>query len=237
MIVAARDPVIARTRLALAGISNVDIYELDLADLNNIREFAQHLLATGVHLDMVICGAGIMACPETRIGPGWEAQFAINHLGHYALVNHLWPALAGGARVVVISSSGHHASAIRWNDVQFHSGYDKWRAYGQSKTANALFAVHLDKRGRAAGVRAFTLHPGMIPATAALPLAGRDARIGLDRRQRQTRPPGNAENAATGCGNPCGRRHRLNSMALADCIAKTAISPGATMTRAFPSAA
>lgn len=134
-----------------------------MADLNNIREFAQHLLATGVHLDMVICGAGIMACPETRIGPGWEAQFAINHLGHYALVNHLWPALAGGARVVVISSSGHHASAIRWNDVQFHSGYDKWRAYGQSKTANALFAVHLDKRGRAAGVRAFTLHPGMIP--------------------------------------------------------------------------
>lgn len=125
VIVAARDPVIARTRLALAGISNVDIYELDLADLNNIREFAQHLLATGVHLDMVICGAGIMACPETRIGPGWEAQFAINHLGHYALVNHLWPALAGGARVVVISSSGHHASAIRWNDVQFHSGYDK----------------------------------------------------------------------------------------------------------------
>ncbi len=163
VIVAARDPVIARTRLALAGISNVDIYELDLADLNNIREFTQHLLASGVHLDMVICGAGIMVCPETRIGPGWEAQFAINHLGHYALVNHLWPALAGGARVVVISSSGHHASAIRWNDVQFHSGYDKWRAYGQSKTANALFAVHLDKRGRAAGVRAFTLHPGMIP--------------------------------------------------------------------------
>ena len=103
VIVAARNPVIARTRLAIAGISNIDIYELDLADLSNIRKFTQQLLATGVHLDMLICGAGIMACPETRIGPGWEAQFAINHLGHFALINRLFPLLADAddARVVV----------------------------------------------------------------------------------------------------------------------------------------
>lgn len=103
-----------------------------------------------------------MACPETRVGPGWEAQFATNHLGHFALTNLLWPLLEGGARVVSVSSAGHHASPIRWDDVQFTHGYDKWLAYGQSKTANALFALHLDRIGRAYGIRAFSLHPGKI---------------------------------------------------------------------------
>jgi NAD(P)-dependent dehydrogenase (short-subunit alcohol dehydrogenase family) len=103
-----------------------------------------------------------MACPETRVGPEWEAQFATNHLGHYALLNRLWPALVGGARVIAVSSAGHHISGIRWDDVQFHRGYDKWQAYGQSKTANVLFAVHLDTLGKESGVRAFSLHPGKI---------------------------------------------------------------------------
>jgi NAD(P)-dependent dehydrogenase (short-subunit alcohol dehydrogenase family) len=104
-----------------------------------------------------------MACPETRVGPGWEAQFAVNHLGHFALVNRLWPVLQmGGARVVSVSSGGHHDAGIRWDDIQFTNGYDKWLAYGQSKTANALFALHLDALGRDAGVRAFSVHPGKI---------------------------------------------------------------------------
>ncbi|MFF1630743.1 oxidoreductase, partial [Streptomyces sp. NPDC058272] len=107
--------------------------------------------------------AGIMACPETRVGPGWEAQFATNHLGHYALVNRLWLAIEpGGARVVAVSSAGHHFSGIRWDDVHWRHGYDKWEAYGQAKTANVLFAVHLDRLGRDSGVRAFSLHPGGI---------------------------------------------------------------------------
>jgi NAD(P)-dependent dehydrogenase (short-subunit alcohol dehydrogenase family) len=111
----------------------------------------------------VINNAGIMAAPETRVGPGWEAQFATNHLGHFALVNRLWPAIApGGARVVSVSSNGHQLSDIRWDDVHFEHGYDKWQAYGQAKTANALFALHLDALGRDAGVRAFSLHPGTI---------------------------------------------------------------------------
>ncbi len=105
-----------------------------------------------------------MACPETRVGPGWEAQFATNHLGHYALVNRLWPAIdkTGGARVISVSSSGHRNSGIRWDDVMWEHGYHKWKAYGQAKTANALFAVHLDALGKEAGVRAFSLHPGGI---------------------------------------------------------------------------
>ncbi len=105
-----------------------------------------------------------MASPERRVGPGWESQFATNHLGHFALTNLLWPALAAapGARVVSLSSTGHKLSGIRFDDINFDAGYDKWRAYGQAKTANALFAVQLDALGRDFGVRAFAVHPGGI---------------------------------------------------------------------------
>jgi NAD(P)-dependent dehydrogenase (short-subunit alcohol dehydrogenase family) len=148
---------------ALAGIEGVEVDELDLADLASVRAFAERFLASGRSVAIVLNNAGIMACPETRVGPGWEAQFATNHLGHYALVNLLWPAIArAGARVVSVSSAGHRRSAIRWDDVMFERGYDKWEAYGQAKTANVLFAVRLDALGRDAGVRAFSLHPGGI---------------------------------------------------------------------------
>jgi NAD(P)-dependent dehydrogenase (short-subunit alcohol dehydrogenase family) len=147
---------------ALAGIGDVEVDELDLADLDSVRAFADRFLASGRHIDMIINNAGIMANPETRVGPGWESQFATNHLGHYALVNRLWPAVAPGARVVSVSSRGHHRSGIRWDDVQFEHGYERWQAYGQAKTANVLFAVHLDSLARDGGVRAFALHPGAI---------------------------------------------------------------------------
>lgn len=160
VLVAARDRDAATT--ATHDISNVTVDTLDLSDLASVHRFTKHVLDSGRRIDMLINNAGIMACPETRVGPGWEAQFATNHLGHFALTNLLWPLLEGGARVVSVSSAGHHNSPIRWDDVQFTHGYDKWRAYGQSKTANALFAVHLDRLGRGKGVRAFALHPGKI---------------------------------------------------------------------------
>ncbi|NGO06842.1 SDR family NAD(P)-dependent oxidoreductase [Streptomyces sp. HC44] len=148
---------------AVAGIDGVEVDELDLGDLESVRAFAERFLASGRTIDILINNAGIMACPETRVGPGWEAQFATNHLGHFALVNRLWPALApGGARVVSVSSGGHHRSDIRWDDPHWRHGYDKWEAYGQAKTANVLFAVHLDALGKDSGVRAFSLHPGGI---------------------------------------------------------------------------
>jgi NAD(P)-dependent dehydrogenase (short-subunit alcohol dehydrogenase family) len=150
---------------ALTGIDvidHVEVDELDLADLDSVRAFADRFLASGRGIDLFIASAGIMACPQTRVGPGWEAQFATNHLGHYALVNRLWPAMAPGARVVAVSSRGHHFSGIRWDDVQFEHGYDKWAAYGQAKTANVLFAVHLDTLAQDRDVRAFALHPGRI---------------------------------------------------------------------------
>ncbi|MER7663743.1 MULTISPECIES: SDR family NAD(P)-dependent oxidoreductase [unclassified Streptomyces] len=154
---------VARAEEALEGIDGVEVGELDLADQESVRKFAERFIASGRSIDLMINNAGIMAAPETRVGPGWESQFATNHLGHFALVNRLWPAIAqGGGRVVSVSSRGHQFSGIRWDDIQFERGYDKWQAYGQAKTANVLFAVQLDALGQGSGVRAFSLHPGGI---------------------------------------------------------------------------
>jgi NAD(P)-dependent dehydrogenase (short-subunit alcohol dehydrogenase family) len=141
---------------------DVEVDELDLGDLDSVRAFAQRFLDSGRSIDLLINNAGVMAAPEFRLGPGWEGQFATNHLGHFALANRLWPAVADGARVVALSSRGHLNSPIRWDDMWFQrDGYDKWLAYGQAKTANVLFAVELD---RLAGGRqhAFAVHPGGI---------------------------------------------------------------------------
>ncbi|MCJ2144503.1 SDR family NAD(P)-dependent oxidoreductase [Methylobacterium sp. E-066] len=160
VLVAARNPDAAR--IATQDISRTTVDALDLSDLASVRRFAEHVLATDRPIDWLINNAGLMACPEMRVGPGWEAQFATNHLGHFALTNHLLPLLGAGARVIAVSSAGHYLSPIRWDDLHFTSAYDKWRAYGQAKTANALFAVHLDRLGRDRGLRAFSLHPGKI---------------------------------------------------------------------------
>jgi len=160
VIVAARDTNVATS--ALRDVAPVTVARLDLSDLSSISAFADRMLANGRHIDLLINNAGIMACPEMRVGPGWEAQFATNHVGHFALTHRLWPILCGGSRVICVSSSGHHASPMRWDDIQFERGYDKWLAYGQSKTANALFALQVDHLGRKEGIRAFSLHPGKI---------------------------------------------------------------------------
>jgi NAD(P)-dependent dehydrogenase (short-subunit alcohol dehydrogenase family) len=160
-VVPARRPEVARE--ALGDLDGVVVKPLDLADLESVRVCAERILDADREIDILINCAAIMATPETRVGPGWEAQFATNHLGHYALTNRLWPLLArGGARVVALSSGGHRRSAMRWDDIQFEHGYDKWQAYGQAKTANSLFAVQLDTLGQSAGVRAFAVDPGGI---------------------------------------------------------------------------
>jgi NAD(P)-dependent dehydrogenase (short-subunit alcohol dehydrogenase family) len=162
-VVPARRPDYAREQLA--GIDNVEVGELQLDDLGSVRAFVERFLDSGRKLDLLINNAGIMASPLFRVGPGWEGQFATNHLGHYVLTNLLWPAIArdGGGRVIELTSAGHRISDIRWDDMQFERDpYDKWQAYGQSKTANSLFAVQLDRLGQDQGVRAFAVHPGGI---------------------------------------------------------------------------
>jgi NAD(P)-dependent dehydrogenase (short-subunit alcohol dehydrogenase family) len=160
VVVPARRP--AAARRALTGLHRVEVDELDLADLESVAQFAARFASSGRSVDMLIASAGIMACPETRVGPDWEAQFATNHLGHYALANRLWPAIAAAGGRVVVVASGISPDGIRWDDVQFRRGYDKWQAYMQSKLANVLFAVHLDVLGRSAGVRSFSVNPGYV---------------------------------------------------------------------------
>jgi NAD(P)-dependent dehydrogenase (short-subunit alcohol dehydrogenase family) len=162
VLVPARRP--AQAQEALADVAGATVEQLDLGDLGSVAAFAERTLDAGRPIDLLIDNAAIMACPETRIGPGWEAQLATNHLGHFALTNRLWPLLRAGdgARVVAVSSLGHRRSPIRFDDLHFERGYEKWAAYGQAKTANALFALHLDLLGRDHGVRAFSLHPGGI---------------------------------------------------------------------------
>ncbi|WP_328752426.1 SDR family NAD(P)-dependent oxidoreductase [Streptomyces sp. NBC_00285] len=191
VVVPARRPDTARE--ALAGLDRVEVDELDLGDLQSVRAFSERFLASGRTVDLVIDSAAIMACPETRVGPGWEAQFATNHLGHFALVNRLWPAIeSGGARVVSVSSRGHHFSGMRWDDVQWRTGYDKWQAYGQAKSANVLFAVHLDALGADRGVRAFALHPGGIltPLQRHLPKSEMVERGWIDEQGNPLNPAG-----------------------------------------------
>jgi len=163
VIVPARDLVKAAT--AFEGLDGVEIEAMDLLDPASIDAFAERFLASGRPLHILVNSAGIMASPLARDARGYESQFATNHLGHFQLATQLWLALrrADGARVVSVSSWGHHYSPVVFDDPNFERReYDRWKAYGQSKTANILFAVALDERGEADGVRAFSCHPGSI---------------------------------------------------------------------------
>jgi NAD(P)-dependent dehydrogenase (short-subunit alcohol dehydrogenase family) len=161
--VPARTP--ERAREALAGLPDVEVAEMDLADLASVRAFTEAWSKTGRALHGLVNNAGIMACPLARVGPGWESQFAVCHLGHFELARGLETSLkaAKGARVVALSSTAHIMTDVHWDDPHFERhDYDKWQAYGQAKTADALFALGLDRRWAPDGVRAFSVHPGGI---------------------------------------------------------------------------
>jgi NAD(P)-dependent dehydrogenase (short-subunit alcohol dehydrogenase family) len=163
VIVPARDR--AKAERTLAGIDRVRIEAMDLTDSASIAAFSGRIISSGTSISMLVNSAGIMATPLARDADGHESQFATNHLGHFRLVAGLWPALvkAGGARVVSVSSRGHQICPVDFDDIDFNKRpYDKWQAYGQAKTANALFAFWLDRRGADDGVRAYSLHPGVI---------------------------------------------------------------------------
>ncbi|RVX45832.1 NAD(P)-dependent dehydrogenase (short-subunit alcohol dehydrogenase family) [Nonomuraea polychroma] len=165
--VAARNP--DRAASALTGIERVEASELDLLDPASIDAFVTRYLDSGRPLHILINNAGIMAGPLVRDARGYESQFATNHLGHFQLTLGLLPALraAHGARVVNVTSGGHRLSDIRWDDPHFTTGYDDMGmlAYGQSKTANVLFAVELDHRWAGDGIRGYAVHPGIVIGT------------------------------------------------------------------------
>jgi NAD(P)-dependent dehydrogenase (short-subunit alcohol dehydrogenase family) len=163
VVIGSRDP--QKANLAVAKMKNVQVGQLDLASPSSIDRFAKEFLNSNRALDLLINNAGIMATPLMRDDRGYEMQFATNHLGHFQLTARLWEALkkSGGARVVALSSYGHSRGGVDFGDPNFNQRpYDKWAAYGQSKSANSLFAVELDKRGQEHGIRAFAVHPGGI---------------------------------------------------------------------------
>ncbi|MFC4807900.1 SDR family NAD(P)-dependent oxidoreductase [Paenibacillus sp. GCM10023250] len=163
VIVPVRTP--EKADAALKEVPGVEVERMDLINPASIDSFAERFLSSGRPLHILINSAGIMASPLNRDSRGYELQFVTNHLGHFQLALRLWPALkaAGGARIVTVSSRAHQLAGIDFEDPNFQDRpYDKWLAYGQSKTANALFAAAIDKRGEPHKIRAFSVHPGTI---------------------------------------------------------------------------
>jgi NAD(P)-dependent dehydrogenase (short-subunit alcohol dehydrogenase family) len=148
--------------VATTSADQVLVAPLDLTDLVSVAAF---VAGWDGPLHILVNNAGVMATPQTRTPQGWELQFATNHLGHFALATGLHPALAaaGEARVVSVSSRGHLRSPIVFDDIHYrHREYDRWTAYGQSKTANVLFGVEATKRWAADGITVNALMPGVI---------------------------------------------------------------------------
>ena len=143
----------------------IEVAELELGDLAAIRRAAATILERRDTLDILINNAGVMACPESRTVDGFERQLGTNHLGHFLLTALLVPALRRGnaPRIVNVSSRGHHVAPLDLDDPNFERrAYDPWTAYGQSKTANILHAVELERRLAGAAIHAYALHPGVI---------------------------------------------------------------------------
>ncbi|RMZ58617.1 SDR family NAD(P)-dependent oxidoreductase [Chryseobacterium nematophagum] len=166
LIIPARDT--DKAKRNLSGIENVIIEEMDLIDPQSINRFTEKFLSTGMKLDILINNAGIMWVPLRRDSRGIESQLATNHLGSFHLTSNLWPALkkADEARVINVSSYGHQMSPFNFEDPNFeHREYQTLLGYGQSKTANNLFAVALDERAKKFNVRAYSLHPGSVYGT------------------------------------------------------------------------
>lgn len=176
VIVPARD--IEKARKNLQGIANVELASMDLMDPGSMDAFAEKFLASGRPLHILINNAGIMWVPLRRDHRGIESQLATNYLAQFRLTARLWPALkkADGSRVINVSSQGHRFAPFDFDDPNFlHREYETLQAYGQSKTASNLFALELDHRGKAFGVRAYSLHPGSINGTE----LAREASLGL----------------------------------------------------------
>jgi NAD(P)-dependent dehydrogenase (short-subunit alcohol dehydrogenase family) len=142
----------------------VDLAELDLASLDSVRTFAERFRGEHESLDLLVNNGGVMACPRRTTADGFELQFGTNHLGHFALTGLLLGAMEGreDARVVTVTSTAHRMGRIDFEDLHGERRYRRWRAYGQSKLANLMFALELDRRLRAAGsaIKSLAAHPG-----------------------------------------------------------------------------
>jgi NAD(P)-dependent dehydrogenase (short-subunit alcohol dehydrogenase family) len=158
IVAAVRD--VDKTRAAI----DCETVQLELGDLRSARAAAEAIAGRHDRVDVLINNAGVMAPPLSRTAQGYEMQLGTNHLGHFVLTTGLADRFADGTRIVNLSSRGHQLSGIRWEDPNYddESAYDKWQAYGQSKTANVLFTVEAERRWGPRGVHSFAVHPGVV---------------------------------------------------------------------------
>ena len=163
VIVPARRTDVARSELA-GIVENGDILEMDLADPSSVTRFINEFNASGTSLDILVNNAAVMACPQMPTKKGWDLQFAVNHIGHFILTKGLLNVISQSAepRIVMLSSTGHKLSGIQWEDIHFEESYDKWKAYGQSKTAASLLAIEVNARMKDEGIKTYSVHPGGI---------------------------------------------------------------------------
>lgn len=164
VIAACRNLDKAKAALTLEGPGEVDIRQLDLGDLASVRAFATAVSADYPSIDVLMNNAGVMAVPRSETADGFEQQLGVNHLGHFALTGLLMPSVlaATDGRVVTVSSSAHRMGTMNFDDLHGKKSYQRWSAYGQSKLANLLFTLELQRRLTAAGAQAIALaaHPG-----------------------------------------------------------------------------
>ena len=156
---------VAQDIRASTANNDVEVMELELGSFTSIRAFAENFLSKHDALDILINNAGVMACPLSKTEDGFEMQFGTNHLGHFLLTGLITPVLlkATPSRIVALSSRGHQFSPVVFEDINFEQRpYNKWASYGQSKTANILHAVELERRLGQRGVHAYAVHPGAI---------------------------------------------------------------------------
>lgn len=194
----------------------ISVLFLELASLSKIKASADDFLARFDSLDLLINNAGIMACPFAQTEDGFELQFGSNHIGHFYFTNLIMPRLikAAPSRVVSLSSLGHRASPIIFDDIHYKKrAYEKWEAYGQAKTANALFAVGLTKRFADRGIEAFAVHPGVI----ATPLSRHMTQEDFDRILGENQPHND-----DGESKPTGGMKSVEQGAATSCYAATA---------------
>jgi NAD(P)-dependent dehydrogenase (short-subunit alcohol dehydrogenase family) len=158
VVMTVRDPSRGADAADAVG-ANGHLVALDLASLDRVRAGAAAILDRWPRVDVLVNNAGVMATPQERTADGFDLQLGTNHLGHFLLTARLAPALADGSRIVNVTSAGHFISGMHWDDPHYRTRpYNKWEAYGQSKTANVLFTRGLAQRGRTA----YAVHPGKI---------------------------------------------------------------------------
>ncbi|MCC4309754.1 MAG: oxidoreductase [Alcanivorax sp.] len=171
---------------------HTEIVHLDLASQASVRAAAEEIAGRCEHIDLLINNAGIMWLQEGRTEDGFERQFGINHLGHFAFTGHLLPRLrqVSGSRIVTVSSIAHRGGRIHFDNIHLDGEYGRQKAYAQAKLANLMFAIELERRLRDAGAetRSLACHPGVASTNLAGPGIAEESPLGIGRLARWAWP-------------------------------------------------